>query len=108
MRTYYTYILQSQQDDSFYIGVTEDLLIRLKEHNSGLSKYTSRKKPWKLVYYEKYETLSDSRKREIFLKRQKNRSFYLRLINGFDPAQLVIPSTRDDCYSEGRRLKVRL
>jgi putative endonuclease len=53
---YFTYILQSLLDNSFYIGCTEDLTIRLNEHNSGLSKYTSKKIPCKLVYYEEFNT----------------------------------------------------
>ncbi len=62
-----------------------------------MSKYTSKKIPWKLVYYEKFVTLSEAKKRENFLKKQKNKNFYNRLVAEFDSAQLVIPSTRDDC-----------
>ncbi|MCL5782238.1 MAG: GIY-YIG nuclease family protein [Patescibacteria group bacterium] len=38
---YYVYILQSKANQSYYIGVTSDLKRRLKDHNSGNSKYTS-------------------------------------------------------------------
>ncbi|MFA6295310.1 MAG: GIY-YIG nuclease family protein [Candidatus Paceibacterota bacterium] len=48
---YYTYILQSKNDGSYYIGVTSDLKKRLKEHNSGKSKYTSKKTPYVLKWY---------------------------------------------------------
>jgi putative endonuclease len=97
LKKYYTYILQSLRDGSFYTGVTENLEIRLSEHNSGLSKYTSTKKPWKIVYYEFFDDLSSARKRESFLKKQRNRDFYLRLIEEFNRAQLVTPSARGDC-----------
>ena len=96
MMAYLTYILQSLIDNSFYIGVTENLEIRLSEHNDGISKYTAKKKPWKIVYYKKFNTLSEARKRETFLKKQRNRQFYTKLINNFK-AQLVTPSTRGDC-----------
>lgn len=42
---YYVYILKSSKDASKYIGLTEDLKRRLKEHNNGNSTYTSAKQP---------------------------------------------------------------
>ena len=77
---FFVYILQSEFDDSFYIGYTSNLERRLEEHNSGKSRYTSKKKPWQLKYYEEFESKSDAIKREIFLKKQKNRTFYEKLI----------------------------
>lgn len=50
------------------MGVTNNLERRLEEHNSGESKATSPYKPFLLVYQESYETLSEARKREWFLK----------------------------------------
>jgi putative endonuclease len=77
------YILQSQQDGSFYIGYTTDLHRRLSEHNSGESGYTSGKMPWKVVYSEKCETKTAVIKREKFLKNQRNRAFYEKLIRNY-------------------------
>ena len=80
---FFVYILKSEVDGSFYIGYTSDLAKRLKEHNEGLSVYSSRKKPWIVVYYEKFEVKSEALKREKFLKKQKNREFYTRLMEEF-------------------------
>ncbi len=66
---------------SYYIGYTSNIESRLIEHNSGLSRYTSKKIPWILVYSEICVSKGDAIKREQFLKRQKNRRFYERLIN---------------------------
>jgi putative endonuclease len=79
---YYTYIIQSQKDLSYYIGHSSDIEKRLEYHNQGLSKYTSRKIPWKLVYIETHQTKQEANQRELFLKKQRNRSFYERLILG--------------------------
>ncbi len=79
--SYYVYIIESQLDQSYYIGQTQDLEKRLNQHNNGLSKYTKRKMPWKLVYFEEFENRSDAMRRESFLKRQRNREFYKRLID---------------------------
>ena len=81
---FYVYILQSSVDESFYIGFTENLDKRVNQHNSGESGYTSRKMPWKLVYFEEFNTKTDAIKRERFLKAQKNKVFYHRLINNLD------------------------
>ncbi len=78
---FYVYILESKCDNSFYIGQTEDLEKRLDFHNQGLSKYTSRKIPWRIVYFEEYKMRTEALMRERFLKKQRNRDFYKSLIN---------------------------
>jgi putative endonuclease len=77
---FFTYIIQSQVDNSFYIGHSSDINKRLEYHNQGLSEYTSKKIPWKLVYIETFQTKKEANQRELFLKKQRNRSFYERLI----------------------------
>ncbi len=81
---FYTYILQSDVDASFYIGYTSNLSRRIEEHNSGLSKHTSLKTPWKLVYFEDFESKSEAIRREHFLKNMKNRDFITRLIQSLN------------------------
>lgn len=83
LKMYFVYILQSQKDQSFYIGQTEDLEKRLDLHNQGNSRYTARKIPWKVVYFEEFETRKEALQRENFLKKQKNRSFYESLIKNW-------------------------
>lgn len=78
--SYIVYILQSESDGTYYIGYTSDLPRRLEEHNSGRTRYSSKKIPWRIVYTEEYKIKSDALKREKFLKKQKNRTFYQRLI----------------------------
>jgi putative endonuclease len=76
---FYIYIIQSEIDQSYYKGFSENYLERLKQHNDGWSKYTSRKKPWKLVYVELFESRSEALKREKTLKKY-SRSQILILI----------------------------
>lgn len=49
---FYVYVLESINDDHWYIGKTSDLKRRLKEHNQKLNLSTKRYVPWKLIYYE--------------------------------------------------------
>jgi putative endonuclease len=83
-QTYFTYMLKSQKDGSFYIGSTADLKKRIEYHNQGLSTYTSAKTPWAIVYFETFSSINEAMKREYFLKKQRNRAFYQRLIDGFN------------------------
>ena len=69
LKYYYAYILQSEVDQSFYKGSTEDYLKRLEQHNQGLSHYTSRKMPWKLVCVERFESRAEAMSREKSLKK---------------------------------------
>lgn len=49
---YYTYVLKSEKDGSFYIGWTDNLKHRLNKHFSGQVKSTSSRIPLHLIYYE--------------------------------------------------------
>ncbi len=53
MKTYYVYILLCG-DDSYYTGITNDLIRRMHEHIDGrnLNAYTYNRLPLELVYYE--------------------------------------------------------
>ena len=77
---YYVYILKFLKDNTFYIGCTEHINRRVNEHNKGLSKYTKNKKPWIIVYSEKFDTLANARKREYYLKSLKSRKAIEKLI----------------------------
>jgi putative endonuclease len=79
--SFFVYILQSEQDGSYYIGYSEDPEKRIEDHNSGRARYTRHKIPWKLVYQEKFNTKTEALKRERFLKKQRNREFYFKLIS---------------------------
>lgn len=65
---FFVYVLKSLKDSTTYIGSTEDLDKRLKDHNQGKTKSIKHKLPMELVYYEAYKTKTLARKREIQLK----------------------------------------
>jgi putative endonuclease len=78
--TYYVYILKSQKDRSYYIGHTQDLDSRLERHNQGRVNYTKSKRPWKLVYSEKYPDRSGAKRRELEIKKRKSKQFIDSLV----------------------------
>jgi len=79
---YYTYILYSRTIDKFYVGYSNDLVLRLERHNSGWGKYSSRGIPWQLVYSESYSTKTAAIKRENEIKKKKSRKYIEFLVNG--------------------------
>jgi len=78
---FFVYILQSLKDFSFYIGQTDDLDVRVSKHNEGLSKYTSSKRPWRLVYFEMFANRTEALKREKQIKNMKSKVFIQGLIH---------------------------
>ena len=73
--SYFVYILQSETDYTYYVGFTSNLEERVNEHNFGSTRYTSKKRPWKLVYQERFSTEREARKRELAIKRKKSRKY---------------------------------
>lgn len=71
---FYVYLLKNKDTGNSYIGYTNDLKRRVKEHRS--------KNP-EIIYYEAYKSEEDARKRERMLKQrgQAVRRLKERLIN---------------------------
>lgn len=65
---YFVYVLENNKSSFLYIGFTKDLKKRLKEHQSGKSKYVGHRGKWDLVYYEAYKSMKDAVVRERMLK----------------------------------------
>ena len=74
MRTFYVYILASKKNGTLYIGVTSDLLKRIKEHKEGITKgFTRKYKVHNLVYYEETNNIDSAIRREKQLKEWKRK-----------------------------------
>jgi putative endonuclease len=65
---WYVYVLYSLKDGKFYVGCTNDLRERIKEHNQGKVKSTKERRPLQLIYYEACWNKKDAYKREKYLK----------------------------------------
>jgi putative endonuclease len=68
--SYQVYVLRNTAGKC-YIGLSENVQDRLQQHNQGVSKWTRHRGPWSLVWESELLTLSDARKLENRLKRQK-------------------------------------
>lgn len=68
MKPGWVYILKCA-DDSYYVGSTKDLIIRMNEHIRGIFKgYTSKRLPIELVYSQHFDEINDALKAEKQLK----------------------------------------
>jgi putative endonuclease len=79
---FFTYILQCV-DTTLYVGCTNDLEKRLKQHNEAKcgAHYTKIRRPVELKYWEEFDNIADARAREAEIKRW-TRIEKLSLISG--------------------------
>ena len=78
--TWTVYVLCSLKNRWFYIGLTNDLLRRVREHNRGYNRSTKGKGPFKIVHAEAYSTRAGARAREKYLKSGVGREYLRRLL----------------------------
>lgn len=71
----FVYLFRSLKDGKFYLGWTTDLRQRFNKHNLGLVKSTSYRTPFKLVYYEVFDSAKAAKNRERILKHSPNMYF---------------------------------
>jgi putative endonuclease len=66
----YVYILRCS-DESYYVGITNDVELRVAQHNSGRSEisYTHSRLPVELMYVEPFENYDQAIAREKQIKR---------------------------------------
>lgn len=72
---FFTYVIKSELDGSLYKGHCENLEIRLKQHNSGLTLSIKNKIPFNLIYSEEFTSRPDAIKREKYFKSAAGRRF---------------------------------
>ena len=84
MKFYYVYVLKSLRDINWiYVGYTEDLKKRFKEHNKGDTPSTSKCKPFELIHYEAYRNVKDAKRRELYLKTTRGKTTLRTMLKDF-------------------------
>jgi putative endonuclease len=82
MNMYWIYVLWSHKLHKRYVGSTSHSpQSRLLDHNHGKTPFTSKGIPWILLHSESYPSLSEARKRELFLKSGVGRKWLDQNIN---------------------------
>ena len=62
------YVILSEAHNRIYVGMSENVELRLNQHNNGRTRSTKYYKPWKLLFVEEFVSRLDARKREKYLK----------------------------------------
>ena len=75
----YVYAIESLKAKRIYVGQTNNLEKRLREHNAGITKTTKFYKPWRLFYHEECSDRKTARNKEKYLKSGCGKEFLKRL-----------------------------
>ena len=78
---YTVYIIYSASINKYYVGYTENISLRLAQHNDGISSFTSKASDWVLKYTEEFSSRENAHQRELEIKRKKSRKYIEWLIN---------------------------
>jgi len=73
IKFHYTYVLRSLKDRLFYIGFSDDLRKRVKDHNAGKNVSTKNRRPLELIFYEAFSSKVDALRRETYFKTTKGK-----------------------------------
>ena len=66
---YYVYMLKSMGYKSVtYVGYTNNMNNRLKQHNTGKGAKFTRGRKWKIIYKEKFNSKKEAISREYYIK----------------------------------------
>ena len=79
---YQVYILENETGKK-YIGLSENVRKRLEQHNEGESKWTAKFGPWNLKWRSEQMSLSEARKLENLMKKQKGGKGLVTLMDKF-------------------------
>lgn len=83
MTWYYVYVLYSKIDNKYYIGYTEDLNRRIREHMEGRAATTSKMHDLYPIYFEACLNKTDAIVRENQLKTGFGRAYLKRRIENY-------------------------
>ena len=78
---FYVYVIRSlSHPKRYYIGFTENIDQRVKEHNAGRSLHTAKYGPWELEFYLAVPSKTKALELERYLKSGSGRAFLQRHI----------------------------
>lgn len=81
----YVYIMSNKTRSTLYIGVTNDLERRVREHRNGIgTEFTNKYRLFELVYFEQISSITLAIQREKQLKRW-HKEWKMNLIKELNP-----------------------
>lgn len=80
---FYIYVLKFNQDNKFYTGYTENLKLRLEQHNKGKVRSTKNRGTFNLIYFEGCLNQQDATHREKYLKTYLGKMFLRNRVKSY-------------------------
>ncbi|TAK95783.1 GIY-YIG nuclease family protein [Patescibacteria group bacterium] len=80
----FVYLLLSARDNKTYLGSTDNIVRRLREHEDGECKSTAYRRPLRLIYKEEFDSLLKARAREKYLKTRRGRKELREIFNSLN------------------------
>ena len=104
MDHWYVYIMSNRKDGVLYIGVTNNIEERVKEHKLKVypKSFTAKYNCDKLMYFEEFEDGKEAEKRERQFKRWK-RVWKIELIEEMNPSWSDISTNWNLNYNKLRK-----
>ncbi len=78
---YYLYVLKSETIDKYYTGVSTNPENRLVYHNTKEKGFTSRYRPWEIVFKQEFESKELTLAAERKIKKWKSRLMIEKIFN---------------------------
>lgn len=75
------YAIRSLAKNYIYVGLTDNIVRRLKQHNNGYNKTTKSYRPFEIILVENYPNRNKARNREKYLKSGCGKEFLKTLKN---------------------------
>ncbi|MEP7166275.1 MAG: GIY-YIG nuclease family protein [Ferruginibacter sp.] len=86
---FYVYAIRSCVKNYIYVGMSNDIIRRISEHNKGQNKSIKAYKPFVLIYKEEFTLRLDARKKEKYLKSGIGKEFLKSIPKDAAMAKLV-------------------
>ena len=79
---YYLYIIKSQVVDKYYTGISQNPQRRLEYHNTLEKGFTSRYRPWKIVFVRECKSKKQAMLFEKKIKSWKSKKMIEKILSG--------------------------
>jgi putative endonuclease len=76
----FVYAIKSIERNYIYVGMTDNVPRRIREHNNGENSSTKAYHPFELIYSEEHDNRIEARKREKYLKSGVGKEFLKSLL----------------------------
>lgn len=80
--SHFVYILQSEENDRYYVGRSQNPERRLEHHNTTSTGFTSRYRPWRLVFSQEFDSKEEAVKAEKLVKSWKSKKMTRYVVDG--------------------------